>query len=299
MDNKKFEKLIDLIINEDEEQARELFHDIVVEKSREIYESIMDEEMGMSDDVEEGMGGQVGDLMDEISSEEAGGMTEEDEDGMDGMDDLEGDDVVDIEADDAASEGGEVEDSVIRIEDKLDQLMAEFEQIMGGGGDDEGAEFGDEEAAGEEGAEDFGDEEDTGEEMMEAVQLQNVKGLYGSKIGGDNGAQTKSPGLQNSGQAGMDSKPVTFSGQNEPVPTSPKNPSNYGTKGETQVKGAGQFKNAPGGNAGKTAFKDKASRDWGKKDSSTGKEVGAGGSVAQNDKSPIAEARKPVKRIVR
>jgi hypothetical protein len=88
----------------------------------------------------------------------------------------------------------------------------------------------------------------------------------------------------------MDSKPVTFSGQNEPVPTSPKNPSNYGTKGETQVKGAGQFKNAPGGNAGKTAFKDKASRDWGKKDSSTGKEVGAGGSVAQNDKSPIAEA---------
>ena len=45
MDSKKFEKLIDLIINENEEQARELFHDIVVEKSREIYESIMDEEM--------------------------------------------------------------------------------------------------------------------------------------------------------------------------------------------------------------------------------------------------------------
>jgi hypothetical protein len=149
------------------------------------------------------------------------------------------------------------------------------------------------------GDDDMGDEEDMGEEMMEAVQLQNVKGLYGSKIGGDNGAQTKSPGLQNSGQAGMDSKPVTFSGQNEPVPTSPKNPSNYGTKGETQVKGAGQFKNAPGGNAGKTSFKDKAPRDWGKKDSSTGKEVGAGGSVAQNDKSPIAEARKTVKRIVR
>ena len=45
MDNKKFEKLIDLIINENEEQARELFHDIVVDKSREIYESIMEEEM--------------------------------------------------------------------------------------------------------------------------------------------------------------------------------------------------------------------------------------------------------------
>ena len=50
MDAKKFEKLIELIINENEEQARELFHDIVVEKSREIYESIMDEEM-MGDDM--------------------------------------------------------------------------------------------------------------------------------------------------------------------------------------------------------------------------------------------------------
>ena len=64
MDNKKFEQLIDLIINENEEQARALFHDIVVEKSREIYESMMDEEM------DEGMGGQVGDLLDEINVEE-------------------------------------------------------------------------------------------------------------------------------------------------------------------------------------------------------------------------------------
>ena len=66
MDNKKFEQLIDLIINENEEQARALFHDIVVEKSREIYEGMMDDEM------EEGMGGQVGGLLDEIEVEEQG-----------------------------------------------------------------------------------------------------------------------------------------------------------------------------------------------------------------------------------
>ena len=56
MDNKKFEKLIDLIINENEEQARALFHDIVVEKSREIYESMMDEELdeAKDEDLEEG-----------------------------------------------------------------------------------------------------------------------------------------------------------------------------------------------------------------------------------------------------
>ena len=40
----KFEKLIEFIINDEDQKARELFHDIVVEKSRDIYESIMDEE---------------------------------------------------------------------------------------------------------------------------------------------------------------------------------------------------------------------------------------------------------------
>ena len=38
MDTKKFEQLMDLVINEDNERAQELFHEIVVEKSREIFE---------------------------------------------------------------------------------------------------------------------------------------------------------------------------------------------------------------------------------------------------------------------
>ena len=40
----KYEQLIEAIISEDEAQAKELFHQIVVEKSRDIYESLMDEE---------------------------------------------------------------------------------------------------------------------------------------------------------------------------------------------------------------------------------------------------------------
>jgi len=293
MDHRKFEQLIDLIINENEEQARELFHDIVVEKSREIYESIMDEEM-MDED---GMGGQVGQMMDEISAEEAGGMTEDDDIGFD--DDEE--EIIDIDSDQMHDEeaDGEVEDAVIRIEDKLDQLMADFEKIMGGDegmGDEE--DFGDEEemTGDEEGEEEFDDEEEGSEEMMEAIQLKNVPGLYGSKIGGDNGAQTKSPGLQNSGQAGMDSKPVKFSGASETVPTSPKAPSNYGSKGETTVKGAGQFKNTPGQDAGKSSFKEKVPGGFGHK-TPQGKEAGAGGSVKQNDKS-VMESRKPARRRI-
>ena len=37
----KFEQLIEYVINDEEAKAKELFHDIVVEKSREIYENLM------------------------------------------------------------------------------------------------------------------------------------------------------------------------------------------------------------------------------------------------------------------
>ena len=38
----KYEQLIEHIINDEEDKARELFHDIVVEKSRDIYENLID-----------------------------------------------------------------------------------------------------------------------------------------------------------------------------------------------------------------------------------------------------------------
>jgi hypothetical protein len=76
--------------------------------------------------------------------------------------------------------------------------------------------------------------------MMEAITLKKVSVTHG-----DNGVQTKSPGLTNSGQAGMDSKPVKFSGASEAVPTGPKGASNAYSKGETSVKDANNWKNAP------------------------------------------------------
>ncbi len=228
MDTKKFEQLMDLVINEDNERAQELFHEIVVEKSREIFESIMAEEM--EDDMDEGMGGQVGDLLDEINAEESGVMEEEDEEDIDFDDDAEeaGDDLThDLEADHDEEGGEEVEDAVIRIEDKLDQLMAEFEEIMGGG-DDEGEEeidFGGEE-------EEMMEDDDMDDSVMEAVQLQKVSVTHG-----DNGAQTKSPVAANSGKAGMDSHPVDFADGDEKGRSAPS------TK---DLPGAGKFKNAPG-----------------------------------------------------
>jgi hypothetical protein len=250
----------------------------------------------MMGDMDEGMGGQVGDLMDEINAEEAGGMTEDEDADMDDMGDEE---IVDIDAEEMSDEeGGEVEDAVIRIEDKLDQLMSEFEQIMGGDegeedladmGDEEGDEEGNADEEGEEMMEASDDEEDqesVEESVMEAITLKKVGGDQYPKFGhmGDNGAQTKSPGLQNSGQAGMDSKPVKFSGQAEAVPSSPKEPTNAYTKGKTQVKDATAWKNAPA----------QASQDL-----ESAPKAHTGQASGVNTKSPVAESKKIVKKIVR
>jgi hypothetical protein len=230
MENKKFEQLIDLIINEQEDKAKELFHEIVVEKSREIYESIMDEEM-MD---EQSMVGEVGDLMDEISAEESGDVVEAEEDEADiGFDDdaeEAGDDLTHDLEDEHDAEGSVDKEDLGDIKDKLDDLMAEFESLMSGD-----ADMGDEEEVEVDGEE---------SEVMEAVQLQKVSVTHG-----DNGAQTKSPVTANSGAKGMDAKPVKFSADAEPNPTGPKGPSNEYSKKEGELPGAGSFKNVPGGKA--------------------------------------------------
>ena len=172
--------------------------------------------------MDEGMGGQVGDLLDEISAEEEGMMEDEEDDlAMDDeMDMADADDSYELDADDVEDDedSEEVEDAVIRIEDKLDQLMREFESIMGDKADmDDEVEV---------------DSEETEEEVMEAVQLQKVSVTHG-----DNGVQTKSTVAANSGQAGMASKPVRASTTTEngrPAPTA------------KDVDGASKFKNAPG-----------------------------------------------------
>lgn len=291
MDIKKYEKLIHLVVNEDIDQAHELFHEIVVEKSREIFESIMAEEM---DDMEEGMGGQTGDLLDEINAEESGVMEDEDESDIEFDDEAEddGDELThDLEADhddmdDEGEEHEEIEDAVIRIEDKLDQLMAEFEDIMGGGEGDDMDDGMDDMDDGMDDGDDFGAEPEE-DEMDEDMMMENVALHKVPVTHGDNGVQTRSPigKTANSGQAGMDSRPVRFSGHSEAVPTSPKKPSNYGSKSEGNLPGAGNFKNVPG----KNNFKDKGD--------ATPKPVTKDGS--SNDRSPVAESRRATRKPIR
>ena len=233
MENKKYEQLIDLIINEQEDKARELFHDIVVEKSREIYESIMDEEMT----------GEVGDLMDEISAEESGDVVEGEDDADIAFDDEAeeaGDDLTqDLEVGHDAEEAGEEPQDLDDVKDKFEQLLADFDRLLSGGEAGEEDFGGEEDLGGEEGGEeDFGGEEEE-EVVAEAVQLQKVSVTHG-----DNGSNTKSPSLNQPKVKAAGVNPVKFSGASESVPTSPKGPSNEYSKKEGTL--IGDVGNTPG-----------------------------------------------------
>ena len=246
----KFEQLIEYVINDEEAKAKELFHDIVVEKSREIYENLMNEEdtdeeldEAAEEDSEEDseeldenmMGGDASDdLIDDVEAEEQG-MQEEEES--------------DVEFDDAAEEDGEdlthdieggndvehdIEDRVVDLEDKLDELMAEFEAIMGG--DEHGDEVsdidgGDALEMDDTDTAEFGGEEEMG--MMENVTLDKVP----APKHGDDGANTKSPVAFNSGAKGMAASPVKMTGDTAQGRTAPKT---------GDLPQAGTFKNVPG-----------------------------------------------------
>ena len=49
----KWKQLIDLVVNEEEDKASELFHEIVIENSREIYGNLINDEAVEEDSVDE------------------------------------------------------------------------------------------------------------------------------------------------------------------------------------------------------------------------------------------------------
>ena len=190
----KFEKLIEYIINDEDQKARELFHDIVVEKSRDIYESIMDEEsmeetVRAQDDVES--------LTQEVSDEEAH-MEDGEEgeeisvDGEDGFGDEEPTEFGGEEGE--AEEHAEIEDQVMNIDAKLDELLAKFDEIMG----DEGSA---EEVPAEEPA--FGGEEEVGAEEEPAMfEGENPFAKGSGKSGSAKSGKSGKSGSAQSGKSG-------------------------------------------------------------------------------------------------
>ena len=156
----KYEQLIDFIINEDEAKARELFHKIVVDESRKIYESLIDEQ-----DLEEIGGNEVEDLVDEVSADESG-MEEGEEMDMDADEEMvDGEEEMDMDSEEGEEEAGEEElqDRVMDLESALDELKAEFDALMAD-------EAGEEEHNDGMGDPAFGAEEEMGEMAFESEE---------------------------------------------------------------------------------------------------------------------------------
>jgi len=251
-DRAQFEAMLEALINENHDAAKEIFHNIVVGKSREIYEELLESDFsqdqgnpyGKKDDEEE---------VSEEGEEEMPVAEEGDEEEADDAEDDSEDDAEDDEMDtDAADdefggeeEGGDMEDRVMDLEDALEDLKAEFEQLLAGEEHEEENEpgvHGDGMPMHDIGA-DMGDEDEL-EQMME----------YVNKVSppkhGDNGANTKS----------------AVAGKNDMGGTSANIAKSFSTeKGGTQggllkptttLQDGGNI-NKPGASAGKSAFKKK------------------------------------------
>jgi hypothetical protein len=283
-DRSKFEQMLEHLINDNEAKARELFHDIVVAKSREIYENLLaddfETEEGMEGEMpmepEEAMGGdEADDMLGDVEADDDMG-------GEDDMGDMGGDD---FGGEDDMEMGGEEElgDRLDDLEAELEALKDEFESLMGNeegedgdmggddmGGDDMGGdEFGGEEEEGEEEGmyfekrdeddeEDDSDDEQTDEDFIREY-VEKVGGKDYTTFGkmGDDGVNTKSI-VAGKNDMGGTAKNLNQGGTETPT---------FANQG--QLKGNGVFKgskpqlqdggniNKPGGNAGKTAFKKK------------------------------------------
>ena len=210
----RFEQLIEYVINDEDQKARELFHDIVVAKSREIYENLMQEEAEEEldeakdeEELDEAMGGDASDdLIDEIEADE-----EQDTSMESAEEEVDAVDVVDAGGEDMGSDEPATKDDIMNLEDKLDQLMAEFEELMSGeeGGDDmgNGDDFGPEEGG------DAIEMDDTEEMFAEAVTLKAAPKPVTSEEGSVNKKSSVAANAGAKGPVGSTVKPVHTGGE--------------------------------------------------------------------------------------
>lgn len=185
-DKSLLEQMLERLVNEDQSKAEELFHEYVVAKSREIYESLIDSEIAEEEEKEED------EEVDEASEDEDAeedqvdenfediAIEADDEMGGDPTDDLEGE----LDAEMGDDEGEQSEEEIMQdLGDIIDELQAKFDSLQGS--EEEQGEF---DMGGDEGGDD--------EEMKDDFdQLETVR-EYVEKVApakmGDNGANTKS-----------------------------------------------------------------------------------------------------------
>ena len=113
-DKNTLSQMLESLVNGEQQKAEELFHEFVVAKSREIYESLIESEMSEEDDEDEDVEEGFEDVALEAGDEEGEG-----EFGADATDDLE----AELGADDEM--GGEEE-----MEKNEEELFQDLEAIV-------------------------------------------------------------------------------------------------------------------------------------------------------------------------
>ena len=247
-DHAQFEAMLEALINEDQETAKEIFHNIVVGKSREIYEELLESDFSFGEESE----------------------------------DEEGDDFA-SEFDTDEEEEGDLEDRVVDLEDELESLRAEFEELLHDeeseeeeypgihDGEEETDDLGDMEADDEFGAEEPSSESD--EEFQKFMEYVNKVNLPKH---GDDGVNTTSVFNKDKyADMGGTTANITRGGTAD----------SKGTKGglldpTTKPVSTEKYQNTPGGNAGKTAFKTQVKAGH-------GSERKGAGETQVNTKSPL------------
>ena len=259
----KFEQLIEYVINDETAKARELFHDIVVEKSRQIYEEMMDEESTHDEDEKAEKAGEkvtkdieYDDKKDKMDEGMHDMGMEETAMGGDQADDLIDD--IEVEEEGMAVEGegeemadAELEDRVVDLEDKLDELMAEFEALMGD--DSAGDEEVDTEVAMDMDTPDMDAEEVVDDEMetegmykMPMEEAVNLKAAPAPVKSEEAGINKKSTVAANSGAVGAAAKPVNVdAGGEEKGRTAPQAKDMVGKVQNTPAQGSVKMDSAP------------------------------------------------------
>lgn len=282
----QFEALIEHIINDEEDAARELLHDIVVQTSRQIYNEMAaedehEEEDEEKEEVEEGAFGEAGgdmsdDMIDDVEADEEGISMDDagnelgDEMGMD-------DEAGDME--DGEEGEDELEDRVVDLEAALDELKAEFDQLMG-------QEMNEPEHSDMDmGGDDMGDMDMGGDDMGMGMPKEGMVREYVEKVKHPANNEGQTVGTGSSDKPNVNAKSIVDNMKNdmggtvknlvqggaESAPdgnTAYKKPNNAYTKGQGEIEVARRSVNQPGGNKGASTFYNK--KESGAKTSETG-----------------------------
>jgi hypothetical protein len=210
MSNNKFEQLIELFINEDEKKAKELFHDIVVEKSRDIYADLIKEdevediEENTEEEVEEATDEEVEEATDEEVEEDLGGNETEDL-------------INDIESDEEGlaneEHDGATDEEVDELSDAIADLQKQFDDIVAmndleTGDDAEGEDDMDMEMDMEEPM----DMEDDMEESVAEEKIVEYKEKAPAPVSGEEASVNKTEMKTPGGKPSSDAKPAMSAG---------------------------------------------------------------------------------------